>query len=51
MSTPRENKKIKKEIIANVESLETRIAFLEDGRLEDFFVDRTGEERIVGSIF
>jgi len=44
-------KNIKKEIVANVESLETRIAFLEDGRLEDFFVERTSEERIVGSIF
>ncbi len=51
MSNPRENKKPKKEIIANVESLETRIAFLEDGRLEDFFVERSSEERIVGSIF
>jgi ribonuclease G len=44
-------KQIKKEIVANVESLETRIAFLEDGRLEDFFVERKSEERIVGSIF
>lgn len=45
------SKKVKMEIVANVESLETRIAFLEDGRLEDFFVERTNEERIVGSIF
>jgi len=44
-------KKIKKEIIANVESLETRVAFLEDGKLEDFFVERSSDERIVGSIF
>lgn len=44
-------KKIKQEIVANVESLETRIAFLEDGRLEDYFVERTSEERIVGSIY
>lgn len=44
-------KQVKKEIVANVESLETRIAFLEDGRLEDFFVERNSEERIVGSIF
>ena len=47
----KEKKKLKKEIVANVESLETRIAFLEDGRLEDFFVERKNEERIVGSIF
>lgn len=41
----------KKEIVVNVESLETRVAFLEDGRLEDFFVERSSDERIVGSIF
>lgn len=48
---PKTEKKIKQEIVANVESLETRIAFLEDGRLEDYFVERTDEERIVGSIY
>ena len=47
----KQDKKIKKEIIANIESLETRIAFLEDGKLEDFFVERASDERIVGSIF
>lgn len=44
-------KKLKKEIIANVESLETRVAVLEDGHLEDFFIERPSDERIVGSIF
>jgi ribonuclease G len=51
MATPQTPKKIKKEIIANVESLETRIAILEDGKLEDYFVERSSDERIVGSIF
>jgi ribonuclease G len=45
------NAKSKKEIIINCESLETRVAFLEDGHLEDYFVERSGEQRIVGSIF
>jgi len=44
-------KKIKKEIIANIESLETRVAVLEDGKLEDYYIERPSEERIVGSIF
>ena len=50
MSTKTEGK-IKKEIVVNVESLETRVAFLEDGKLEDFFVERSSDVRIVGSIF
>jgi ribonuclease G len=44
-------KKIKKEIIINCESLETRAAVLEEGKLEDFFIERTSEDRIVGSVF
>ena len=43
--------KFRKEIIINVESLETRVAFLEQGQLEDFEVERSSDERIVGSIF
>ena len=43
--------KIKKELIINVESLETRIALLEEGVLEQFFVERASENRSVGSIF
>lgn len=41
----------KKEIVVNVESLETRVAFLEGGELADFSVERSSEDRIVGSIF
>jgi len=44
-------KKIKKEIIINAESLETRVAMLEEGKLEDFYIERTADDRIVGSIF
>ncbi len=43
--------KLHKEIIINAESLETRVAVLEDGKLEEFNIERTTEERLVGSIF
>jgi len=44
-------KKIHKEVIINAESLETRVAVLEEGRLEEFNIERTTEERLVGSIY
>jgi len=40
-----------KEVIINAEALETRVAVLEAGRLEEFTIERTSEERLVGSIF
>ena len=40
-----------KEIVINAESLETRVAVLEQGKLEEFTIERTTEERLVGSIF
>ena len=40
-----------KEVIINAESLETRVAVLEEGRLEEFTIERTTEERLVGSIY
>ncbi len=40
-----------KEIIINAESLEVRVAVLQDGRLDEFNIERTNEERLVGSIF
>jgi ribonuclease G len=40
-----------KEVIINAEALETRVAVLEEGRLEEFTIERTAEERLVGSIF
>ncbi len=44
-------KKVHKEVIINAESLETRVAVSEDGRLEEFTIERTTEERLVGSIY
>ncbi len=44
-------KKTHKELVINAESLETRIAVQENGRLEEFTIERTTEERLVGSIF
>jgi ribonuclease G len=44
-------KRIHKEVIINAETLETRVAVSEDGRLEEFNIERTTEERLVGSIF
>ena len=47
----RPEKKIHKEVIINAETLETRVAVTEDGKLEEFNIERTSEERLVGSIF
>ncbi|HSH93612.1 MAG TPA: Rne/Rng family ribonuclease [Roseimicrobium sp.] len=44
-------KRVHKEVIINAESLEIRVAVMEDGRLEEFTIERTNEERLVGSIF
>jgi len=43
--------RIHKEVIINAESLETRVAVLEEGKLEEFTIERTTDERLVGSIF
>jgi ribonuclease G len=43
--------KIHKEVLINAETLETRVAVTEDGKLEEFNIERTTEERLVGSIF
>ncbi|MGD1087835.1 MAG: Rne/Rng family ribonuclease [Verrucomicrobiota bacterium] len=47
----RPEKKAHKEVVINAETLETRVAVLEDGKLEEFNIERTTEERLVGSIF
>ena len=44
-------KKTHKEVIINAEALETRVAVSEEGKLEEFTIERTSEERLVGSIF
>ena len=43
--------KMKREIIINVEKLETRVAVMENGRLEEFMVEHPEAERLVGSVF
>ena len=40
-----------KELIINCESLETRVAVLEEGKLEEFTIERATDERLVGSIY
>jgi ribonuclease G len=40
-----------REIIINAESLEKRVAVLENGILEKFEMERTGEDRLVGAVF
>jgi ribonuclease G len=47
----RPEKRTHKEVIINSETLETRVAVLEEGKLEEFNIERTTEERLVGSIF
>jgi ribonuclease G len=44
-------KRVHKEVIINAEVLETRVGVLEEGKLEEFNIERTTEERLVGSIF
>ena len=44
-------RKLHKEVIINAESLETRVAVLEEGRLEEFTIERTSDDRLVGSIY
>jgi len=44
-------KRAHKEVVINAETLETRVGVLEEGKLEEFNIERTTEERLVGSIF
>ena len=46
-----EGPKVHKEVIINYESLETRVAVLENGRLEEFNIERFNQERMAGSIY
>lgn len=50
LATKKETRQ-KREIIINAEQLETRVAFLVNGRLDNFFVEHPTEDRLVGSIF
>lgn len=42
---------IRREIVVSAEKLETRVAVVEDGRVEEFWVEQTSNDRLVGSIF
>lgn len=42
---------VKREIVVNAEKLETRVAVVESGRVEEFQVEHPSEERLVGSIY
>ena len=42
---------MKREILVNVEKLETRVAVMENGRLEEYMVEHSEDERLVGSVF
>ena len=46
---PEEKRNI--EVIINAEPLETRVAVLDESRLDDFTVERTNTERLVGSVY
>lgn len=52
-SEARENKpKVKTEMIINAtQSEESRVAIVEDGRLEDLYVERASQENLVGNIY
>ena len=41
----------KKEILINIEPLETRVTVLDEGKLDNFHIERDDDNRIVGSIF
>ena len=41
----------KKQIILNCEELETRVAYLKNGRLDEYELERTGDEIVPGSIY
>ncbi len=47
----RKDEVVYREIIINSEPLEKRVALLENGILEKFDLERTGDDRLVGSIF
>lgn len=47
----KDNGRKKKEILINIEPLETRVAVLDEGKLDNFHIEREDDNRIVGSIF
>ncbi|GAH53222.1 unnamed protein product, partial [marine sediment metagenome] len=41
----------KKDIVANVSNIETRIALLEDGLLQEYYLERPKQSSLVGHIY
>ncbi len=46
-----QKKKVQRELVASVDSREARIGLLEDTKLVELFIERTSEQRLVGSIY
>src|SRR3989338_4540317 len=42
---------MKKDILISVEAQEKRVAILEDGALEEFYIERHTDRQVVGSVF
>lgn len=40
-----------KQIIVNCENLQTRVALVEDGKIQEYYIERKARKRIVGSIY
>ena len=40
-----------KQLIVNREHLQTRVALVEDGKIQEYYIERHNDNRIVGSIF
>lgn len=51
VSKKKAKKKVRKEIVANVDLRQTRLALLEDGKVAEFFIERAEEKGIVGNIY
>lgn len=45
------SKKIKKRLVINCEQLETRVALLNNSKIEEYQIERKDEENIAGSVF
>src|SRR2546423_3151299 len=45
------SRKTGNKLVVSVEKLERRVALLENGRLEEYSVERSGSRQIVGSVY
>lgn len=49
--SPKRSGKLRRELVASVDSREARIALLENSQLTELFIERTSERRLVGNIY